>query len=293
VPRIIIIFLMSISSTLAFAGAEYSDDHLSKSMQLEMMEDAFDEGTSNGFKSGKKLTVDQVTDLNRNVKSVNGSINTLNKRVEELQAVELDTIRTSTAAIELVSEAEQLRKDSAELRKKSDSYRADARQTNNKLLAYDKSLNKATEESAAIRQQMDAVLASADEIHNLKLQNANKKAQEILRDANEAALDRFTDYRSVMNSNISCNLKNQRLIDILYCLTPQGWTIDPRLEDENILKARTTFTSTKPRREAFLDLFNSIKKQTDNKIVLKVNFYPNLHDDEGEMTPTVIVSEVR
>jgi len=99
-----------------------------------------------------------------------------------------------------------------------------------------------------------------------------------------------TDPYEVMNRVVVCNMRAKPLGDIMKCLAPDGWAVDLAIHNEKIMKSLYDVTTQRPSRQAVKEFINKVSKTTE--VPLTVNFYSDVVDRNGAPQPTIVVTEV-
>lgn len=282
--KVTILGILLTVSASASAGAEYNDNYLTRSMQLQMIESVYDEGVSKGFGTGKHLTADQVSSLNKSVGEMKVTVEKVNDRVDHLQKADIQVLGATNMVISAANKTADARIKAAEDRA---SVIVDAASLHNSAESLHKSVK-------TLKVADAGMVDAAKKVYDEKVQMANERAARIITKAESDARRKLTDGKTIMEAPVSCNIRDEPLLEVLRCLTPAGWDMDPQVKNKEILGRLTSFVSTSPRYIAFKELFDAISGQTKKQgkqVNLKASFYPNLFDEAGTATPLVVISE--
>ncbi len=340
----------------AFVQAEYTDKYLSSSMRLMLLERAYDAGVGDGFKSGKKLTTDQVSAIQSSVQRSENTISSVSSRLNEIQLADIQTAKSADIVLD---EAKKIRQESID---SSNTYISTSRTVleqankiaNEKInIASEKATlisdaNKLTDSSNMLWDVAASLKTASDNteentqnareaLHNLKTESeklklaenvyqkslvvsknatkqANKqiylasaeadkitkkakiKAKRIISKAEQAARDRRNNYADVMNTPVDCHMRDVSFESVLHCMAPEGWEIDPQIDNKEILNASYSIDTDKPRRLAIHDFLKYITRESQprigSKLDLKAHFYTN-RTINGVHKPLIVIEELQ
>lgn len=303
-------FAAMVAATPAGANS-LVDSHMSRSMELMLLERAY----GAGYDNGQQLRRDQVLALQDSTLRVEASVNDLNRRVDDIQTVNAELTESAHYVIDqaesiagkriAVAETEGALHDRVtDLSSDTRQLRAENRRLERSvgsLRVADASVVQAARETNATSAR---VLTQAEDVSGRKirlaeaeaakqLEAANERAKQVLAKAKQTAHVSQGNYERVMTERVNCNLRNALVVEAFECVTPTGWEWDLEVDDDRFTNAFISFTSDRPRAAAIQDLLTKIRRQTENpKIDLRANFYPRLVSKRtGEPTPTVLFVE--
>jgi hypothetical protein len=271
----VLILTAMVISASANASPAYTDNHLSRSTELMLMERSYDIGV----RDGKKLRKDQVITLQSSNERLEGAVMNIGEQVRDLSHHTGSILRASEGVLE---EAQSVNSQSHGLVSTSNRVLEDAVAINDRenflkgtVATADDVLRIAEEEAAALRK------SAASDAHDM-ITSARRKVHE-----------EHSSPELVMNEAVSCDLVEVDVRQVIDCLVPEGWEARTDIDNRMFLNSRIGFTSDSPRNKAIREFIAAVRDQTQSEVILAVNFYPGIVDKDGNPSPLMVVSEER